>query len=148
MQNISGFGLIINVVASRTFPIGFVVNQFADDSDPLDVPSVQVGDSAMGLNGDLITWSKANPIKVSLSVIPNTLSDINLAILLNSNRVGRGKIGANDIITMNLIYPSGNFVNLSQGIITDGLPVSSVASAGRIKSKTYAFSFEQMIGGG
>ena len=146
MQNISGFGLVANIIASNTFPVGFIVTEFADDSDPLDAPSIQIGDSAMGLNGDLIVWSKASPIKVTINVIPQSLSDINLAILLEANRVGRGKTGANDTITMNLIYPNGNFVTLSTGIITDGMPFNSVASAGREKSKSYAFTFEGKIG--
>ena len=146
MQNISGFGLSVNVIASVTFPLGFVVTQFADDADPLDVPSIQVGDSAMGINGDLITWSKANPIKATLNVVPSSEDDINLAILLEANRPGRGKTGIRDIITMTLVYPSGNFVNLISGIITDGTPSSSVSSAGRLKSKNYAFTFEGRIG--
>ena len=146
-ENISGYGIIVNIVASNTFPvIGFVVNQFADDSDPVDAPSLQIADSAMGLNGDLIVWSKANPIKVSLSVIPQSLSDQQLQILFNANRVGKGKIGARDIITMNLLYPSGNFVTLTGGAITDGMPVNAVASAGRLKSKTYNFTFEGKTG--
>lgn len=146
MQNISGFGLSVNVIASVTFPLGFVVTQFADDADPLDVPSIQVGDSAMGINGDLITWSKANPIKATLNAVPSSEDDINLAILLEANRPGRGKTGIRDIITMTLVYPSGNFVNLISGIITDGTPSSSVSSAGRLKSKNYAFTFEGRIG--
>ena len=91
MQNISGYGLSINILASTTFPIGLFITEFADDSDPLDIPSLQVADSAMGLNGDLIVWSKANPIKATLDVIPNSFSDRNLAILLEANRVGKGK---------------------------------------------------------
>ena len=86
--NISGFDSAINIIASSTFPVGFVVTQFADDSDPFDIPSLQIGDSAMGLNGDLLTWSKANPIKVTLNVVPLGDDDINLAILLEANRVG------------------------------------------------------------
>ncbi len=146
MQNISGYGLSINILASKTFPVGLIINQFADDADPFDVPSLQIADSAMGLNGDLIVWSKANPIKVTLDVIPSSFADINLAILLEANRVGRGKTGARDIITMNIIYPAGNFVSLTNGVITDGLPFSAVASAGRLKSKSYAFSFENRVG--
>lgn len=146
MQNISGFGLIVNVIASKTFPFGVPLTQFADDADPLDIPSLQIGDSAMGLNGDLITWSKANPIKMTLNLIPNTFDDINMAILLEANRVGRGKIGARDVITMTLLYPSGNFVTLTTGIITDGTPSSSVASAGRLKTKSYSFTFEGRVG--
>ena len=48
----------------------------------------------MGLNGDLIGWSKPNPIKITLNVIPQSFSDLNLAVLLEANRVGRGKQGA------------------------------------------------------
>lgn len=147
MQNISGYGLSITVIASKTFPIGFPVSQFADDADPLDVPSLQIGDSAMGLNGDLISWSKANPLVITLNVVPNSLSDINLSILLEANRVGRGKIGAKDNITMNISYPSGNFVSLINGIITDGMPFNAVSSEGRLKSRSYVFTFENKIGG-
>ena len=146
MQNISGFGLIVNVRASRTFPLGIPLTQFADDADPLDIPGLQIADSAMGLNGDLIGWSKANPIKVTLNILPNTTDDIEMSILFEANRVGRGKIGARDIITMTLLYPSGNFVTLTPGMITDGSPSSAVASAGRLKTKSYSFTFEGRIG--
>jgi len=146
MSNISGFGLIVNVRASKTFPLGIPITQFADDSDPLDIPSLQIADSAMGLNGDLVTWSKANPIKVTLNVLPNTVDDIELSILLEANRVGRGKVGARDIITMTLLYPSGNFVTLTTGTITDGIPSSPVSSAGRLKTKSYSFTFEGRVG--
>jgi len=147
MENISGFGLIVNVLASNTFPVGLLLTQFADDSDPLDLPSIQIADKAMGLNGDLITWSKANPINVTLNVIPGSYADINLAVLLEANRVGRGKTGARDIITMTITYPSLNVIVLNTGTITDGIPASGVASAGRLKSKSYASSFENRTGG-
>jgi hypothetical protein len=62
MQNISGFGLSINIIASNSFPIGLLITEFADDSDPFDLPSIQIADKAMGLNGDLIIWSKANQL--------------------------------------------------------------------------------------
>lgn len=146
MTDISGYGLRINIVASNTFPASFSVTQFADDVDPFDLPSLQIADSAMGLNGDLISWSKANPIKISLSVVPNTPDDTNLSILFEANRVGKGKVGAKDIIIMTGIYPDGKFITLTNGIITDGLPGNGVASAGRLKTKTYNFSFENKIG--
>ncbi len=144
MQNISGYGLRVTLLASVTFPLGLNVTEFADDSDPLDVPSLQIADSAMGLNGDLIIWSKANPIKLTLDVIPSSFDDVNLGILLDANRVGKGKTSTRDLITMNLFYPNGSFVTLINGAITDGLPVTSVASAGRQKSKSYNFTFENI----
>lgn len=147
MQNISGFGLSVSIIASKTFPIGLYLNQFGDDADPLDLPSLQIADKAMGLNGDLIVWSKPNPINVTLSVIAGSFSDINLAILFEANRVGRGKIGARDTITMTVSYPAGNFIVLQRGAITDGMPANSVSSAARLKTKTYGFTFENRIGG-
>lgn len=146
MNDISGFGFQVNLIASRTFPIGIILTQFADDTDPFDLPALQIADSAMGINGDLISWSKANPIKVTLSLVPGGIDDINLGILLEANRVGRGKVGAKDIITLTGMYPDGRFITLINGIITDGMPGNSVASAGRLKSKTYNFSFENKIG--
>lgn len=147
MQNISGYGFRVNIIASNTFPVGVVVSSFADDADPFDIPSIQIADKAMGINGDLIIWSKANPIIITLNMIPQSNDDLLLATLLEANRVGRGKTGARDIITMTGIYPNGTPIILSNGAITDGLPGSAVASSGRLKSKIYTFAFENKTGG-
>src|SRR5574343_1608278 len=112
MNNISGFGLQIQVIASVTFPSGFTLTQFADDADPFDLPSIQIADKAMGLNGDLVVWSKANPIPVTVNVIPGSDDDKNLAILYDANRVGRGKVSARDEITLVGIYPDGSTITL------------------------------------
>lgn len=144
--NISGFGFSVNLIASSTYPIGVQITEFADDSDPLDIPSLQIGDVAMGLNGDMITWSKANPIKITMGVIPQSNDDLTLSILLAANRVGKGKQSARDVITMVVGYPNGNFVTLIGGVITDGVPLSPVSNSGRLKTRTYNFSFESYVG--
>lgn len=143
-QDISAFGIRVQLTASETFPAGITITQFADDADPVDLPSMQIRDKAMGVNGDLISWSKANPVAATLNVVPGSDDDINLAVLFEANRVGRGKIGARDIINATVIYPDGSVTSLTQGIITDGMPGNSVASAGRLKSKAYAFAFENV----
>lgn len=145
MNNVSGYGFQVNCIASFTFPTGFSITEFADDSDPFDLPSLQIADTAMGLNGDMIAWSKANPIKVAINVIPGSESDKNLNILLQANRVGRGKTGARDIIIMTCMYPDDTFITLTNGIITDGIPGKPVSSAGRLKTRTYNFAFEAII---
>lgn len=144
--DISGQGLLINIRASKTFPAGFIANQFADDADPLDIADIQISELAMGLNGDLIAWNTANPIPMVINIIPGSDDDINLSILAESNRVGRGKISAKDKITASIVYPNGNIVTLTDGRITNAPAADSVASAGRKKSKTYAFAFENKIG--
>lgn len=145
---ISGFGLRVNLIASNTLPVGVNLTQFPDDSDPLDIPSMQIADSAMGLNGDLITWSKANPIKATLNLIAGSEDDVIMGLIFEANRVGKGKKGARDIITMTVIYPDNRFITLTSGIITDGMPGNAVASAGRLKTKAYALFFENRIGVG
>ena len=143
-EDISGFGLRVNLIASSTFPAGFIISQFADDSDPFDLPSIQIADKAPSLNGDLVTWSKPSPLLISLAVIPGSGDDRNLAVLADANRVGKGKQGARDSITMVGIYPDGSTITLANGRLTDGMIGKSVASAGRFKSKVYSFAFENV----
>jgi hypothetical protein len=143
-NDISGFGLKLWIVASNTYPAGFPVSQFADDADPLDLPSITIAETGMGVNGDLVKWSKANPLKITVSVIPGSVDDINLGVLFDANRVARGKRGARDKITATVSYGDDAVAILKEGIITDGMPANSVASAGRLKSKTYGFTFEDV----
>lgn len=144
MPDVSGYGLRLNLVATVTFPFGITLSEFGDDSDPLDLPSMQIGDKAMGLNGDLLTWAKANPIIVNLSLIPLGTDDTNMSILFEANRVSKGKANPLDVITLTGVYPQGRIITLARGKITDGLPGVSVASAGRLKTKTYSLAFETM----
>lgn len=143
-NDVSGFGARVTLIASATFPQGVNLSQFADDADPFDIPSMNIGDTAMGVNGDLVTWSKANPAKVTLALIPQSDDDRNMAILFEANRVGRGKTSAGDIITLSAVYPDGTTKTFTGGKLTDGQPGSSVSSAGRMKSKAYMFHFEGM----
>lgn len=145
-QDISGFGLKITCVASVTFPAGFTISQFADDADPFDLPSLQIRDKAMGLNGDLITWSKANPINITINVIPGCDDDKNLAALFEANRVAKGKSAVRDTITLTGIYPDDTTIMLTEGKITDGMPGKGVASTGRMKTRAYQFTFENRTG--
>lgn len=142
MQDISAFGIRLRLVASVTFPAGITLTQFADDGDSLDLPSQQIADKAMGVNGDLIVWAKANPLIVTTNIIPGSDDDRNMAVLLEANRVGRGKTGARDVITMTVLYPDGRTAQYSNGSLTDGIPGKALASSGRMKSNPYAFAFE------
>jgi hypothetical protein len=146
MQDVTGFGATVNLVASSTFPNGITLSQFADDVDPFDLPSMKIGDNAMGVNGDLVTWSRAVPIKLNLAVIQGSDDDKNLAILLQNNTPARGKILAYDVVTITVAYPDGSLVTLANGDITDGMPGASLSSAGRLKTKVYMFGFESRTG--
>ena len=146
-QDIAGFGLRVQVVAVPRFPLGFTVTEFADDADPFDLPEIQIADTAMTLNGDLVSWATPVPINLTLNVIPGSEDDDNLAALFEANRVGLGKISTSDLITMVGTYPNGDFITLINGRIVNGVPGSSVSSAGRLKSKNYEFQFENKVSG-
>jgi hypothetical protein len=143
-MDIAAFGLRVQLVASQTFPSGISISQFADDADPFDSPTIQIKDKAMGLNGDLISWSKATPPTVTLNVIPGSEDDQNLSVLFEANRVGKGKIGARDVVSLTVIYPDSSTVSYTQGVITDGQPANSATSSGRLKTKAYSFAFENV----
>lgn len=145
-QDISGFGALVTIVASNTYPAGLPITQFADDADALDFPSINIAETAMGVNGDLLGWSKANPLPISISVIPGGEDDVALAILAEANRVGQGKTSARDSITLTVLYPDGSLITFSQGVMVEAQFGKSIASSSRLKSKTYAFRFQNKVG--
>jgi hypothetical protein len=145
-QDISGFGTVVTLTASVTFPAGLTITQFADDNDPVAIGAVQIADSAMGLNGDLVKWAKATVLPVVLNVIPDSDDDINLQVLFDANRVAKGKFSTRDDINMTISYPDGSIVIFTGGFCINGEFGKSVASAGRLKTKTYSFTFENKVG--
>ena len=145
MEDISGFGSQLRVLASNTFPVGITVTQFADDSDPIDIPSLQISDNAMGLNGDKVTWGTANSIPLTTNIIAGSEDDENLTLLFEANRVGRNKASAKDVILMIVSYPDGQVATFTGGSCVEFMPAKSVSSDGRLKSKAFIFSFENRI---
>ena len=143
--NKSGTGLFVVLQTSVTFPVALTISQFADDSDPLDIGALTVADTAMGLNGDLLVWAKANPIQMTLNVIADTIDDENLQILGDANRVGQGKVVAGDIISATLAYPDGSLVQLTNGVIKTYMPGQSIAGSMRMKTKSYVFEFQNKV---
>lgn len=141
MEDISVFGLSANVVASTTFPNGVTVTSFADDGDPLDSPEIDIADMSMGPNGDTITWSRPQLIEISMNLIPQSDDDTNMTVLQDANRVAKGKTSAKDVISITWTYPDGSTVTASGGKMVTAPVVQSGTSAGRMKSKRYAFKF-------
>lgn len=147
MADISGFGIVVALTATNTFPAPLLITQFADDTDPLESGPIDIADKAMGLNGDPIYWAKANLIPMTLGVIPGQANDLELQVLSDNNRVGPGKVGANDVINATITYPDGTVIILGQGRLVSAPAVKSVSSSGRLKSRVYGFVFASKIGG-
>lgn len=141
-QNISGFGTVVTLQTSFTFPTGLVVTQFADDSDPIDLAAIDIADKSMGLNGELITWAKAVAKPLVLAVIPGSQDDQNLQLLAEANTPAVGKPAVGDLIQATVLYPDGSSVVLTNGRLTNASFGKSIAGSQRMKTKIYTFAFE------
>ena len=145
MEDISGTGIEITLIAIPTFPAGLTLNAFADDTDPLDTPELQTADWGMGVNGDLVIWNTPKPIEVTLGMIPETDQEKNRALLADANRPAKGKLTTKDSVIMTVTYPDGTRKTLTSGRLVASIPLTPVASAGRFKSKPYRFIFENKL---
>ena len=150
MQDISGFGTTILLRASVTYPVGLphAITEFPDDTDPFDLPELEIAQAEMGLNGDMIVWAKAAPIIITLNLIPGSVSDLALMVLAEQNRIGRGKQSVGDRITLTRIWPNNIRAPLvlAEGRLTNAPAGTGVASSGRMKTNAYTFKFERKSG--
>ncbi|MEX5763265.1 hypothetical protein AB6H12_13475 [Proteus mirabilis] len=142
MNDISATGLSLIIQASKTFPAGIPITTFSDEGDPLDLPTVNITQTAVDINGNLVSWSSPTPQTVTINVLAGSEEDENLAILFDANTARWGRRPASDVITLVASYGDGSITTARNGRITDGCRGNSVAGAGRLKSKQYTFIFQ------
>jgi len=146
MVNVSGFGTNIIVLAVQTFPVGFKITQFADDSDPLTMDTVEPSGFEMLYDGSMFVYTKAAPIKMSVSVIPGSDDDINLKILLQTRSIKTNLLPIDDFVSAIITYPDKGRILLTNGTILSGPLGDSITTIGRKKSNTYNFVFGVFAG--
>jgi hypothetical protein len=157
MTEVSMAGSVVVIKPNRGGQI--TLTEFADDSDPIVIPDLEIRKGGMNLNGNLVSWAAPNPITVSLSVIPNTPSDKALSALIRACHLG-GKsntIGDAFISAMTISVPAsvGNIGTKSlaisnkstkwtfnNGYITSGPAAQGTNAEGKASTKTYTFTFE------
>ncbi len=141
MIDVSGFGTGITIVALQSFPMGFSLSQFADDTDPIVFEEVETSDIELLYDGSLFAYDVASAVRMSVSVIPGSNDDINLKILLSARKGSSSIIPLPDTTTAVISYPDGGRVILSNGTITKGPLADSITQQGRRKANTYSFAF-------
>lgn len=145
MEEISVLGAKAWLTADKTFPAGFAITKFPADSDGIDITEIQMGNAEIGVNGDMITWRTPVANTITISVIPGSDEDKNLQILLDRNRVAKGRMYEQDNITLVVTLNNGTTHTFSNGIITTGELGYSLTSQGKIRTKRYGFMFEQFV---
>lgn len=145
MADVSHAGSVITISASNTTgDVPVPLTAFPKDTDPVDIPVVTLGGLEVGTNGDVITWSSAEPKELNLSMIPNTPDHAFMQRLLQENLVEKGKISANDTITLRRVMPNGAILLCEDGKLMSGPAGLSAASSGKLKTVTYNFMFGKM----
>lgn len=141
MNEVGTFGVMAYLIATRTMPIGFPIKAFADDADSIAVHEIEAGGAKIDMNGKLIAWTVANPITVSIGVVPGSTEDDLLSVIYNANRVSKAVKLANDSINMVVRWPNGGIRTFTDGIIQSG-PASPTGTAdGRMAGNVYTFAF-------
>lgn len=146
MIDVSGFGTGIVIIALESFPMGFSLSQFADDTDPIAAKDVEPIGYEMLYDGNLFSYDKAAPVEVSVALIPGSDDDINCKILLQNKKGAKSVLPLPDITSMVITYPDGGRVMLTSGTIVKGPLVDSITSNGRRKSNVYTFVFGTFAG--
>ena len=144
-MDISVAGSKVSIISNPTFPQGFTITEWATDADPLTIEDVQVAQSEIGVNGDVISWHRAAMVNVDMNVIPNSESDKNLMILTATNKVEKNKVSLHDNITMVIAYADGTIKTFSEGTIVSGSVANSMVNDGKIRSKNYKFTFGKVV---
>jgi hypothetical protein len=146
VKDVSGFGTSALIVALNSFPLGFLVTQFADDTDGIAIETIETTGFELLYDGSIFFYDKAAPIKVNVSVIAGMEDDINLAILLQARKGSFSLIPLPDVTSMIVSYPDGGRVAYSNGSMVAGPLGTSVSGSGRFKTNTYSFVFGAFAG--
>lgn len=146
MINVSGYGLSIMMLAIQSFPMGFQLEAFSDDVDPLQFEETEPFGFEMLYDGSMFAFDKAHFIKLKVSVIPGSDEDANLKILLQSKKGGASILPIPDSLTMVISYGGGGKIILTNGTILTGPFGDNVQSSGRKKGNQYTFVFASFAG--
>ena len=146
MSDISAFGVELRITASNSLPEGITITAFADDADAAAATDQVVAETAMNVNGILVSWSKANPLNFGINLIPGSDEDLVLQAVFEANRPAAGKKSARDIITAVWSYPDGTTATYSKGKLTSGPSANGISNSGRMASHLYNFSFQDRSG--
>lgn len=140
-SNQSAFGLKATILAVKTFPRAFTVEDWADDVEPLEIGESVIAGYKMMADGSMYTFDIAAPIPVDIAVLAGSRSDENLSALLKAGTAGVNFLGIKENVIMTIRNPNKSTVVLSGGSIISGPMAPSAVKEGRYRSNVYKFMF-------
>jgi len=143
MSDISANGAVVTLQAFPTFgnkPIPLTA--WATDTDPFDIPELEILQSEMNINGEMVSWATPKPISVNLALIPGSPDAILMGFLLENNRVGFLKPSTKDVINITVTYPNEKPKVFRMGRISAGTPHPGSSANGKKKPVTFKFVFQ------
>lgn len=137
----------LSFALSSLYIDGHKIEEFVDDSHPIEFQPVEETNVEWSLNGDLIRCVKPSGILLSVSVWAVGEDNKFLHNLFKERffNDGNPKLSACDSpITGELQLSSGFSLALASGTVLSALPMADVSSKGRIGGVKYTFLFTIM----
>lgn len=143
MFDVSTTGASVTIGSTVTLPVPIPITHFADDKEPFQIDDQEITGDGMGINGDLVVYTKPVPVYCKISVVANSPDDIALYTLFKMNKA-TSVSHAFDVCDMTIVIPNilkpFRYIN---GKIKSGPPGPTSSADGKNQSHTYGFVFEK-----
>lgn len=118
------------------FPEGLVLSEASDEVAIWDIKCTPFGETTVGANCDQINHKVPSVYTITIGLIPNCPSDVNMKKIVAWNRPNGSTVNVDSIHGI-LVEPSGNksiFPNLN---LTEGALANSPTTTGKFQANVY-----------
>lgn len=118
------------------------ITDFMDDANPIEISPIRVTEPEISCNGTMFRCARANPIVVSITVIPTSESDRTLRELFVGGFYQFYEYTSKSISLS--ISLGENFYEFRNGFILSGPYGISASADGKMRGNTYTFAFRDI----
>lgn len=138
MADVTAAGSKVTIICAL-YPMGFVIDEAADDVAFCSIDSLEKAQVRAGLNGHKIGWEHSSVYQVSIAIIPNTQSDQRLEEIMTLSRIQQGNLTNVDSIQIVYTTRSGKQYVFADTTMTTGRIAPSTTTEGRYETQGYIF---------
>lgn len=118
-----------------------VLNDFADDQDPIMIDELDLGEAMFDINGRLFRRSRLEPVTMHIAVVPGSSDEKALNEAIINHEIGMFGCPT-PIKTLTVKYPNDRDVTFYNGFHVGASMGYAATSQGRIRTKNYSFAFK------